>query len=144
VWVNTFLARDLTAPFGGMRKSGMGRESGDFALDFYFDLKSLESSRRLTVTSGSVEAAVAAQRPWMDVLERLVAAPTVLGEEGAGRAVMAEAVADCSLLKLFTWLGQLGALGVLVLMTVTSFAVVAFFRRCPDPYAGPLRTSWRR
>jgi len=30
-----------------------------------------------------------------------------------------------------TWLGQLGALGVLVLMTVTSFAVVAFFRRRP-------------
>jgi len=29
---------------------------------------------------------------------------------------------------------------VLVLMTVTSFAVVAFFRRRPDPDAGPLRT----
>jgi amino acid transporter len=43
-------------------------------------------------------------------------------------------------IKLFTWLGQLGALGVLVLMTVTSFAVVAFFRRRPDPDAGPLRT----
>jgi amino acid transporter len=43
-------------------------------------------------------------------------------------------------LKLFTWLGQLGALGVLVLMTITSFAVVAFFRRRPDPDAGPLRT----
>jgi amino acid transporter len=43
-------------------------------------------------------------------------------------------------LKLFTWLGQLGALGVLVLMTVTSFAVVAFFRRRPDPDAGPVRT----
>jgi len=43
-------------------------------------------------------------------------------------------------LQLFTWLGQLGALGVLVLMTVTSFAVVAFFRRRPDPDAGPVRT----
>jgi amino acid transporter len=43
-------------------------------------------------------------------------------------------------IKLFTWLGQLGALGVLVLMTITSFAVVAFFRRRPDRDAGPLRT----
>jgi amino acid transporter len=43
-------------------------------------------------------------------------------------------------LKLFTWLGQLGALGVLALMTITSFAVVAFFRRQPDPDAGPMRT----
>src|SRR4051794_29736203 len=43
-------------------------------------------------------------------------------------------------IQLFTWLGQLGALGVLVLMTVTSFAVVAFFRRRPDPDAGPIRT----
>ena len=32
------------------------------------------------------------------------------------------------MLKLFTWLTNLGALGVLVLMAVTSFAVVAFFR----------------
>ena len=34
-------------------------------------------------------------------------------------------------LKLFTWLTNLGALGVLLLMAVTSFAVVAFFRRGP-------------
>src|SRR6185312_11430847 len=36
------------------------------------------------------------------------------------------------ILKLFTWLTNLGALGVLVLMTVTSFAVVAFFRKRPE------------
>lgn len=34
-------------------------------------------------------------------------------------------------LQLFTWLTNLGALGVLVLMAVTSFAVVAFFNRTP-------------
>jgi betaine-aldehyde dehydrogenase/5-carboxymethyl-2-hydroxymuconic-semialdehyde dehydrogenase len=34
VWVNTFLVRDLTAPFGGMGISGIGREGGDYALDF--------------------------------------------------------------------------------------------------------------
>ena len=42
VWVNTFLVRDLTAPFGGTRQSGIGREGGDYALDFYSDLKTLQ------------------------------------------------------------------------------------------------------
>lgn len=41
VWVNTFLVRDLTAPFGGIGISGMGREGGDHALDFHSDLKSM-------------------------------------------------------------------------------------------------------
>jgi amino acid transporter len=35
-------------------------------------------------------------------------------------------------LKLFTWLTNLGALGVLLLMAITSFAVVAYFRRHPE------------
>lgn len=42
VWVNTFLVRDLTAPFGGVGISGIGREGGQYALDFYSDLKSLQ------------------------------------------------------------------------------------------------------
>jgi acyl-CoA reductase-like NAD-dependent aldehyde dehydrogenase len=42
VWVNTFLIRDLTAPFGGIGISGIGREGGDYALDFYSDLKTLQ------------------------------------------------------------------------------------------------------
>jgi betaine-aldehyde dehydrogenase/5-carboxymethyl-2-hydroxymuconic-semialdehyde dehydrogenase len=42
VWVNTFLVRDLTAPFGGLGASGIGREGGDYALDFYSDLKTLQ------------------------------------------------------------------------------------------------------
>ena len=41
VWVNTFLVRDLTAPFGGMGISGIGREGGNYALDFYSELKTL-------------------------------------------------------------------------------------------------------
>ena len=44
VWVNTFLIRDLTAPFGGVGISGIGREGGDYALDFYSDLKTLQIS----------------------------------------------------------------------------------------------------
>ncbi len=42
VWVNTFLVRDLTAPFGGIGISGLGREGGEYALDFYSDLKTLQ------------------------------------------------------------------------------------------------------
>lgn len=42
IWVNTFLVRDLTAPFGGTRISGIGREGGDYALDFHSDLKTLQ------------------------------------------------------------------------------------------------------
>jgi acyl-CoA reductase-like NAD-dependent aldehyde dehydrogenase len=42
VWVNTFLVRDLTAPFGGVGISGIGREGGDYALDFYSDLKTVQ------------------------------------------------------------------------------------------------------
>lgn len=43
-------------------------------------------------------------------------------------------------LKLFTWLTNLGALGVLLLMAVTSFAVVAFFNRRQDEDISPWRT----
>jgi betaine-aldehyde dehydrogenase/5-carboxymethyl-2-hydroxymuconic-semialdehyde dehydrogenase len=42
VWVNTFLVRDLTAPFGGIGISGLGREGGHFALEFHADLKTLQ------------------------------------------------------------------------------------------------------
>jgi len=49
VWVNTFLIRDLTAPFGGVGISGIGREGGDYALDFYSDLKTLQ------ILEGTVE-----------------------------------------------------------------------------------------
>lgn len=49
VWVNTFLVRDLTAPFGGCGISGIGREGGDHALEFHSDLKTL------MILDGSVE-----------------------------------------------------------------------------------------
>jgi len=41
VWVNTFLVRDLTAPFGGCGISGIGREGGEHALEFHSDLKTV-------------------------------------------------------------------------------------------------------
>jgi betaine-aldehyde dehydrogenase/5-carboxymethyl-2-hydroxymuconic-semialdehyde dehydrogenase len=42
VWVNCFLVRDLTAPFGGIGISGVGREGGDYGLEFYSDLTTLQ------------------------------------------------------------------------------------------------------
>ncbi len=39
VWVNCFFVRDLQAPFGGSRWSGIGREGGNWSFDFYCDLK---------------------------------------------------------------------------------------------------------
>ncbi|MFK8850982.1 aldehyde dehydrogenase [Streptomyces sp. Ac-502] len=39
VWVNCFFVRDLAAPFGGSRASGLGREGGDWSFDFYCDVK---------------------------------------------------------------------------------------------------------
>jgi len=39
VWVNCFFVRDLRAPFGGSRLSGIGREGGTWSFDFYCDVK---------------------------------------------------------------------------------------------------------
>lgn len=39
IWVNCFFVRDLGAPFGGSRKSGIGREGGLWSFDFYADVK---------------------------------------------------------------------------------------------------------
>ena len=59
--------------------------------------------------------------------------------------VGAFALADADpVLKLFTWLTNLGALGVLLLMTLTSFAVIAFFRKRPELQPTPCRRSTRR
>jgi acyl-CoA reductase-like NAD-dependent aldehyde dehydrogenase len=36
--------RDLRAPFGGSRQSGMGREGGNWSFDFYCDVKNTVSA----------------------------------------------------------------------------------------------------
>ncbi len=41
VWVNCFFVRDLRAPFGGSRNSGIGREGGTWSFDFYADVKNV-------------------------------------------------------------------------------------------------------
>jgi len=65
-------------------------------------------------------------------------AQTVLAVSVVG--VFALAAAD-PVLTLFTWLTNLGALGVLLLMTVTSFAVVGYFRRRPEEGLGRWTTA---
>jgi aminomuconate-semialdehyde/2-hydroxymuconate-6-semialdehyde dehydrogenase len=35
VWVNCWNLRDLRTPFGGVKASGIGREGGDYSLDFF-------------------------------------------------------------------------------------------------------------
>jgi 5-carboxymethyl-2-hydroxymuconic-semialdehyde dehydrogenase len=44
VWVNCFFVRDLRAPFGGARSSGVGREGGTYSFDFYADVKNVCSA----------------------------------------------------------------------------------------------------
>ncbi len=41
VWVNTWMNRDLRMPFGGMKASGLGREGGDYSIDFYTEQKTV-------------------------------------------------------------------------------------------------------
>jgi 5-carboxymethyl-2-hydroxymuconic-semialdehyde dehydrogenase len=38
-WINSQNVRDLRTPFGGVKASGIGREGGDYAFDFYCDLE---------------------------------------------------------------------------------------------------------
>ena len=41
VWINCWLLRDLRTPFGGMKQSGVGREGGFEALDFFTEEKNV-------------------------------------------------------------------------------------------------------
>jgi acyl-CoA reductase-like NAD-dependent aldehyde dehydrogenase len=41
LWVNCFFVRELAAPFGGARDSGIGREGGSWSFDFYCDVKNV-------------------------------------------------------------------------------------------------------
>jgi aminomuconate-semialdehyde/2-hydroxymuconate-6-semialdehyde dehydrogenase len=41
IWINCWLVRDLRTPFGGMKQSGLGREGGDYALDFFTETKNI-------------------------------------------------------------------------------------------------------
>jgi len=40
-WVNTWFLRDLRTPFGGAKQSGLGREGGQYSLDFYSEISNI-------------------------------------------------------------------------------------------------------
>lgn len=50
-WINTYNLTPIEMPFGGYKKSGMGRENGHAAIDYYSQIKSVY------VEMGGVEAA---------------------------------------------------------------------------------------
>ncbi len=41
IWLNCWLVRDLRTPFGGMKNSGVGREGGVHALEFFTETKNI-------------------------------------------------------------------------------------------------------
>lgn len=41
MWVNCFFERDLRAPFGGYKDSGIGREGGDYSYEFFTESKAV-------------------------------------------------------------------------------------------------------
>ena len=50
VWINAYNLTPVAMPFGGVKQSGIGRENGFAALDFYSERKSIY------VNLGSVDA----------------------------------------------------------------------------------------
>jgi aldehyde dehydrogenase (NAD+) len=51
VWINNCRATSFTSPFGGMKRSGIGRESGVDAIREYLDTKCVWMSSNLDVAN---------------------------------------------------------------------------------------------
>ncbi|MBI4936346.1 MAG: aldehyde dehydrogenase family protein [Actinobacteria bacterium] len=51
VWVNCYYVRELAAPFGGSRNSGIGREGGTWSFDFFCDVKNVATRHDSLTTS---------------------------------------------------------------------------------------------
>ena len=60
VWINCFYVRDLAAPFGGARQSGIGREGGQWSFDFYCDVKTIVHRKATFTGEATASAATAA------------------------------------------------------------------------------------
>lgn len=41
IWINSQNVRHLPTPFGGMKRSGIGRDGGDYSFDFYMETKNV-------------------------------------------------------------------------------------------------------
>lgn len=53
IWVNSFGIRDLAAPFGGCKRSGIGREGGDWSFEFFCDVKDVVVPKKPFIASFS-------------------------------------------------------------------------------------------
>ena len=51
VWVNTYRAVSFTSPFGGYKRSGIGRESGMEAIKEYLQTKSVWIAQETSVAN---------------------------------------------------------------------------------------------
>jgi len=51
VWVNTYRAVSYTSPFGGFKRSGLGRENGQEAIKAYMQTKSVWISQETSVAN---------------------------------------------------------------------------------------------
>jgi aminomuconate-semialdehyde/2-hydroxymuconate-6-semialdehyde dehydrogenase len=47
VWINDWFLRELHTAFGGMKRSGIGREGGQFSLDFFSEFKTVSFRKPL-------------------------------------------------------------------------------------------------
>jgi len=41
VWINSQNVRHPSVPFGGIKASGLGRDGGDYGLDFFMEIKNI-------------------------------------------------------------------------------------------------------
>ncbi len=62
VWVNCYYVRELAAPFGGSRNSGIGREGGTWSFDFFCDVKNV-ATRHGSLTNSTVDEEHDGERP---------------------------------------------------------------------------------
>jgi acyl-CoA reductase-like NAD-dependent aldehyde dehydrogenase len=53
IWVNSFGIRDLAAPFGGCKQSGIGREGGAWSFEFFCNIKDVVVPKKPFVPSFS-------------------------------------------------------------------------------------------
>ena len=44
VWINSWFLRELHTAFGGMKKSGIGREGGQYSLDFFSEQQTITTN----------------------------------------------------------------------------------------------------
>ena len=90
-WINSQNVRDLRTPFGGVKSSGIGREGGDYAFEFYCDLEivhvALGSHHIPRMGLGDAEAAAL-----VTAAGDLVAAPPAQPPYDIVRAAWAELV----------------------------------------------------